>query len=231
MFFEVMNWRTGKGEIGLAQSPDGFAWTYQHIVLAEEFHLSYPYVFAWRGDYYMIPESFQAGSIRLYKAEKFPTRWSFVAELLNGPYLVDPSTFHYDNKWWLFSETNPEVKHNCLRLYFADELTGPWFEHPKSPIAKDNAKIARPAGRVLVQGTQIVRYAQDCSVSYGHQVHAFKITELTAKNYAEEAVRAEPVLAPGGSGWNADGMHHIDAHRVSDERWIACVDGRRAPKI
>jgi hypothetical protein len=179
----------------------------------------------------MIPESFQAGSIRLYKAEKFPTRWSFVSELLKGPYLVDPSNFHYDNKWWLFAETNPEVKHDCLRLYFAHELIGPWFEHPESPIVKDNAKFARPAGRVHVQGTQIVRYAQDCSNSYGHQVHAFKITELTAKNYAEEPVRAEPVLAPCASGWNADGMHHIDAHRVSDERWIACVDGRRAPKI
>jgi hypothetical protein len=231
MFFEVMNWRTGKGEIGLAQSDDGFVWTYQQIVLAEQFHLSYPYVFAWKGDYYMIPESFQAGSIRLYKAEKFPTRWSFVSELLKGPYLVDPSIFHYANKWWVFAETNSAVKHDCLRLYFADELTGPWFEHPKSPIVKDNAKFARPAGRVLVQGSQIFRYAQDCSISYGHQVHAFKITGLTAKNYAEEPVRAEPVLAPSGSGWNADGMHHVDAHRVSDERWIACVDGRRAPKI
>ena len=231
MFFEVMNWRTGKGEIGLAQSHDGFAWTYRQIVLAEPFHLSYPYVFVWGGGYYMIPESYQAGSIRLYKAENFPTRWSFVAQLLEGPYLVDPSVFHYDDKWWLFTETNPEVKHDCLRLYFADELTGPWIEHPKSPIVKDNAKIARPAGRVLVQGTQIVRYAQDCSVSYGFQVHAFKITELTTKNYAEEKLRSEPILAPSSSGWNADGMHHIDAHRVIADRWIACVDGRRAPKI
>ena len=231
MFFEVMNWHTGKGEIGLAQSQDGFAWTYQQIVLAEPFHLSYPYVFAWRGDHYMIPESFQAGSIRLYKAAKFPTRWSFVAQLLERPYLVDPSVFPYGDKWWLFTETNPEVKHDCLRLYFADELTGPWVEHPKSPIVKDNAKSARPAGRVLVQGPEIVRYAQDCSISYGFQVHAFKIIELTTRKYAEEGVRAEPILASSGSGWNADGMHHIDPQRVSNNRWIACVDGRRAPQL
>ena len=231
MFFEVMNWRTGKGEIGLAQSQDGFAWTYRQIVLAEPFHLSYPYVFAWRGDYYMIPESYQAGAIRLYKAANFPTRWSFVAPLLEGPYLVDPSVFHYDNKWWLFTEANPEVKHDCLRLYFADELTGPWTEHPKSPIVKNNSKIARPGGRVLVQGTDIVRYAQDCSLSYGFQVQAFNITELTTKKYAEEEVRAEPILTPSGSGWNADGMHHLDAHRLTDDRWIACVDGRCAPKL
>lgn len=231
MFFEVMNWQTGKGEIGLAQSKDGLAWTYRQIVLAEPFHLSYPYVFAWGGEYYMIPESYQAGAIRLYKAEHFPTRWSFVTQLLGAPYLVDPSVFRYDDEWWLFTETNPEVKHDCLRLYFADELTGPWIEHPTSPVVKDNARIARPGGRVLVTGSQIFRYTQDCSVSYGSEVRAFKVTQLTTENYVEEEVGSGPMLSPSGSGWNADGMHHVDAHRMEDGKWIACVDGRRAPKV
>ena len=57
LFFEVMNSKSGKGEIGLAISKDCRAWTYQNIVLKEEFHLSYPYVFESDGDYYMIPES------------------------------------------------------------------------------------------------------------------------------------------------------------------------------
>jgi hypothetical protein len=45
MFFEVMNARDRKGDIGLATSVDGLKWTYQQIVLSESFHLSYPYVF------------------------------------------------------------------------------------------------------------------------------------------------------------------------------------------
>jgi hypothetical protein len=32
------------------------------------------------------------------------------------------------------------------------------------------------------------------------------------------------VLVPDGSGWNASGMHHVDAHQVG-ESWLACVDG------
>jgi hypothetical protein len=56
MFFEVM---TRKGEIGLAQSSDGLHWDYRQIVLREPFHLSYPYVFKWNDDYYMIPEANQ----------------------------------------------------------------------------------------------------------------------------------------------------------------------------
>jgi hypothetical protein len=231
MFFEVMNWKTGKGEIGLAESPDGYSWKYRQIVLAEPFHLSYPYVFEWQGGYYMVPESYQAKSIRLYRAEAFPTRWSFIATLMYGPYLVDPSIFRHSDKWWLFAETNPDVKHDCLRLYYSDELAGPWIEHPKSPIIQNNPKIARPAGRVLGHRNRMIRFAQDCSISYGSEVRAFAVSELTTENYAEQLVGSGPILAGSGSGWNAEGMHHVDAHAIGEDQWIACVDGRRKPRF
>src|SRR5262249_31617477 len=35
LFFEVMNARSGQGEIALATSPDGVRWKYQQIVLVE----------------------------------------------------------------------------------------------------------------------------------------------------------------------------------------------------
>ena len=57
MFFEVFNENTNQGDIALATSNDGFHWTYQQVVLDESFHLSYPYVFKWQNDYYMMPET------------------------------------------------------------------------------------------------------------------------------------------------------------------------------
>ena len=75
MFFEVLNQQTKKGEIRLATSEDGLKWRYQQIVLAEPYHHSYPYVFEWMNNYYMVPESYEAGSVRLYKALQFPTSW------------------------------------------------------------------------------------------------------------------------------------------------------------
>src|SRR5258708_424155 len=84
MFFEVLNQATDRGEIGLATSSDGLGWTYQQIVLAESFHLSYPYVFQWQGETYMLPETLGAQAARLYRAETFPTRWSGVGSLVEG---------------------------------------------------------------------------------------------------------------------------------------------------
>jgi hypothetical protein len=75
MFFEVMNARTDKGNIGLATSSNGLDSKYEQIVLAESFHLSYPYVFNSGDDFFMVPESYEAGAIRLYRADPFPLKW------------------------------------------------------------------------------------------------------------------------------------------------------------
>ena len=107
MFFEVMNEQSGRGEIGLAVSQDAFQWRYQQIVLREPFHLSYPYVFEWQNTYYMVPESYQAKSVRLYKAMEFPTRWTLVTTLLDGDDFIDPTIFHFNNHWWLFADLVP----------------------------------------------------------------------------------------------------------------------------
>lgn len=226
MFFEVMNKRNRKGTIGLASSKEGTKWAYQQIVLEEPFHLSYPYVFEWNNDFYMIPESYQSHSIRLYKATRFPTHWLFEHTLIDGDY-VDSSIFRFGEKWWLFTGSGqPPKRADTLRLFHADELTGPWLEHPESPIIEGDLSIARPAGRVLVLGKSVVRYTQDCHPTYGTQVRAFEVTDLTAKSYHEREVEnTSPVLKGTGTGWNAGGMHHIDPHVTEDGRWIACVDG------
>jgi hypothetical protein len=225
MFFEVFNHQTYRGEIGLATSKDGRVWKYQQIVLKEPFHLSYPYVFAWQGEYYMVPETLELKAIQLYQAETFPNKWSPAGRLIEGKF-ADPSIFRFENRWWLFACSTPH-EHDSLRLYFADQLTGTWIEHPLSPIVEGNDRIARPAGRVLVLGDKVIRYAQNCFPIYGAQVRAFEISELTPTTYHEKECDLSPILSASGGGWNAVGMHHVDPHKISDGSWIACVDGLR----
>src|SRR6185436_3781251 len=110
-------------------------------------------------------------------AQSFPTRWSYVGPLVEGS-CADPSIFYYDNKWWLFTCTLP-YQHNSVSLYFAEELLGPWKEHPASPIVERNKSTARPGGKVVILGDKIIRFAQDCLPNYGTQVRAFEISQLS----------------------------------------------------
>lgn len=224
MFFEVFNEKSMDTDIAVAVSNDAFDWTYKQIVLDEPFALSYPFVFKWKDQYYMIPETHKARSVRLYEAKDFPTKWSFVANLIDGGLPLDPTIFRYDDTWWMFVETNL-IRYDELRLYYADELIGPWMEHPNSPVICGDANIARPAGRVVVVDGRPFRYTQDCEPYYGNQVRAFEITKLTTATYEEKAIAGNPILKGSGTGWNSMGMHNIDPHQIGDNQWIACVDG------
>jgi hypothetical protein len=227
LFFEILNWKRGgrRGEIALATSRDGKRFTYQGIVLAEPFHLSFPYVFTSGSDQYMIPESSAAGAVRLYRADPFPHRWVLVKTLLAGPVHYDNCVFQHDGRWWILTHT--DTRAGTLRLFQAPELTGPWSEHPRSPVVAADARIARPAGRVVSMSGRLLRFAQDCRMAYGSSVSALEITRLTATEYEERVLPGTPVLAGSGQGWNALGMHHVDAHQLEDGSWIACVDGWR----
>jgi hypothetical protein len=225
LFFEIYNRLREKGEIAVARSTNGRQWHYDRIVLKERFHLSYPYVFECEGVVYMIPETSQAGEVRLYRARRFPFRWELVSVLLNGGAFSDPSVFRHGDRWWLFVETNPgERMWDTLRLYGAENLTGPWNEHPLSPVTR-TAHMARPAGRVVHVGGNPVRFAQVCEPDYGTAVRAFEITELTPESYREREVTSGVVLGPSAPAWTATGMHHCDAHQLDDGSWVAAVDG------
>ena len=225
MFFEVMNSLSHQGDIGCATSQDGRHWNYQRIVLDESFHLSYPYVFQSEGQFYMIPESNERGAVRLYRAKSFPYAWEFVANLTSSAY-ADCSVFFTDDTWWMFVCSKPATRDE-LRLFFADKLTGPWTEHPASPLIQGNATKTRPAGRVLLTEDTILRFSQDDQRTYGREVLAFFITEISRTNFGEKEFEGNPILGPGSKGRNRHGMHHIDAHEISPGKWIAAVDGYR----
>lgn len=225
MFFEVLNQFNGKGEIALATSQDALAWEYSKIVLTEPFHMSYPQVFEWQEDFYMVPETSRHGSVRLYKADSFPFGWKKVATMLEGERIVDSSIFRFQEMWWLFADSGVAPKNPVLRLYFAEELVGPWREHPNSPILEGDPQRARPAGRVVVINGVPHRFAQSVYPVYGKDVCVFEIVELSVDSYSERQVGDGPIIGPGQEDWNKHGMHHIDLHMLQDESWLACVDG------
>lgn len=222
MFFEVLNKATNKGEIGLAESDNGFDWQYKSIILKEPFHLSFPYVFEWNNNIYLMPESGEDYSIRLYKASVFPTEWKYERTLIKGYRFADPTVVYYKKMWWLFVSLSDS---DALYLYYSDSLEGIWIQHPKSPLITNNKHISRPAGRLILLDDKLYRFSQDCSPIYGNQVLAFEITELNADTYREMPVSTTPIIKGTKSGWNADGMHTVDPHAVGIHEWIACVDG------
>lgn len=222
LFFEVLCKEDQKGVIAYAVSADGWEWEYRGVVLKEEFHLSYPHVFDWNGQIYMVPESHTDFSVRLYRAVEFPTRWEFVNKLLTGHDYVDATPFYHKDMWWMFAST---ARNDMLNLYYSKNLKDGWAAHPMNPVVKLDKHIARPGGRIIEYQGKLYRFGQDDDPDYGIQVFAFEIVELSTEVYRERMMLEKPVVTASGAGWNAAGMHHVDLHR-RDGMWMAAVDGK-----
>jgi len=226
LFFEILRVGPYRGVIALASSQDGLAWHYEGVVLETEEHLSYPLVFRWGEDYYLLPCIYGPNEVRLYRAApgEFPYTWTPIATLLSGRAFADATIFRHAERWWmLVSDSASEM----LWLYSSDELTEPshWQEHPASPLVTLDRRLARPAGRVLhLAGDRLIRLAQRCDHVYGELVRAFEITQLDGEHYAEVELPESPVLVGDGSGWNAERMHTLNPWWTG-ERWLCAVDG------
>jgi len=224
LFFEAFDVVHGRGVIAFAEGEDPTDLRYRGVVLREKFHLSYPMVFEDGGDMYMVPETLGAGEVRVYVADPFPDRWRLWRVLIPQR-LADPTLFKDRGIWWLFGCPRPR-QNDALSIHWADRLEGPWTAHPASPVVDGDASRARPGGRVVRADERVYRFAQDCDGSYGRNVIALEVRELTPTAYAESWGRLDPFADRGSAGWNAVGMHHIDAHLRPDGRWIAFTDGR-----
>jgi len=232
MFFEVVNSLDKKGVIGLASSDCGLKWKYERVILNESFHLSYPYVFQYGNEYYMIPECGESGYIKLYISRNFPYEWECIANLIEGDY-GDATFFYHNEKFWLFTEKESiNGERNCnLHLYYSDSLENGWREHPKSPIITNNIKKARPAGRILNYDHNIFRFSQNDYPYYGKNINMFKIKKLTTNDYEEEEIKVNLKESGTQKAWNKDGVHHIDACKINENEWLVSIDGHYFKKI
>ena len=145
----------------------------------------------------MIPESSQNKTIELYKCISFPNEWEFSKNIMSDISAVDTTLFYYNSKWWLFTsldESGKSLERSTeLFLFFSEDLfSDEWIKHPCNPVVSD-IRVARPAGKIFVQGDKIYRPSQDCSQRYGKGFNLNQITVLSESDYAETLIsRVEP---------------------------------------
>jgi len=69
----------------------------------------------------------------------------------------------------------------------------------------------------------LYRITQDCYPTYGNQVFAFQVTDISTTTYKEKMIET-PLVKATSEGWNSDAMHHVDLHQIGKNKWIAAVD-------
>ena len=183
VFVELMNHYNVYGQIAAAPIEDGQIGDFR-VVLDEPFHMSFPNVFKWDGSWYMLPEVFTSGQVRLYRAESFPYSWKLDAVLFEGPELVDHALIPADYGFRMVSydQTNKRDMHS--RVFRIDMES----RSMKEIFPEGNWCRERPGGTFYKKEGEWHRVIQDCEETYGDYLHIFRINEFTDENFSEEEI-------------------------------------------
>ena len=222
VFFEDLSHRTGRGRISTLRLGETGPIDESRVALACDGHLSYPFLFHFDGEWFMIPESLQAHRIDVYRAQEFPVGWKHYRTLLNHVRAMDTTMVEHSGRWWLFttlSRLRGVSSLDHLYLFSADNpLSQTWEPHPSNPIAS-GAVGARAAGNIMERGDGLIRPSQDSRLAYGHRVELRRIDVMTRDEYRERPVGfLEPNVASGFVGLHT--VSQVDDLTVVDLlRW------------
>ena len=194
LFAEAMDLSTGKGRLEVCELHDDGSIDGWRVALEEDFHLSFPMVFDWNGEVWMIPETGHDHSLRLYRCRVFPTKWELVQRFATDEELCDAILVNRraEALTILCSETKPDnqlyVRYRRYTLCHAVQETAalPLAEADTLPAAapagpfellpdetynlqhRDFDFVSRNAGPLFVLCEQVIHPTQvSTSVDYG----------------------------------------------------------------
>jgi hypothetical protein len=186
--------------------------------LERPYHLSYPFVFEYQGEFYMIPETYFAERVELYRATEFPYRWELIQVLQDKVAAADTTLWMEDGIFYFFTSIAEKglTENDNLYLFYSDELTGCWRPHPGNPVCQD-VRRSRSAGHLFRRNGSLIRPAQDCSVRYGYACQLNRVECLSPRDFKEAPFeRIEPA-------W-----HHglIGTHTINSSEYVEVIDGQ-----
>jgi len=181
LFVEYMKRARGIGSIAVSELINGKFGSFKECI-KEPFHMSYPNVFIYENEYYMIPETNAANQLILYKATSFPYNWEKDTILAENVKWVDSSFYIEDGMFYLFVYSIETKK----SFYYQIDMKS------KSLLPLDETKYCivdeRPAGNAFTVGKQTYRAVQDCKNTYGERVYIYMKDEDTDKLYCETKI-------------------------------------------
>lgn len=219
IFIEELEYKNNKGYISVILMDKNGNLSEPKKVLEKPYHLSYPFIFDWKNEFYMIPETSENRSIEIYKCTDFPYHWEFHKKIFENIDAVDTTLFFYNGNWWLFTNIRENqgaasFDDELFLFYSDDPLSENWNPHPLNPIVSDVRK-ARPAGRIFEHEGNIYRPSQNCGGRYGRGLNLNKILKLSQTEYEE--VKGDAY----GPYWDKD---LLGVHTISYDSGLTFID-------
>lgn len=186
LFFEMFDRLKSKGLIGYREI-NGSKIGKMKIAYEAEHHLSFPYIFEYKNEYYIMPESSEGKELFVLKATHFPDKWEKIESWMQGKRFVDSVLLSHEGENYLLTQ-DLKSGYSSEKISIFIRKGKEWVPHKQSPVVKSLAN-ARLAGKTFFERNQLIRVAQDCQDGYGTKLHFNNILKLSKDEYEEEMFR------------------------------------------
>lgn len=222
IFFEDYSYKSEKGVISCISIDIMGKLSDSTVVLEQKYHLSYSFIFQWKNEIYMMPETAENHTIEIYKATDFPMHWALEKVIMKDLIAVDSTIFQAKNLFWLFTciSEDGSFPNKHLYAFYANSPFEKWRPHPLNPIVSD-ISCGRPAGNLFFKNKKLLRPGQDCTNFYGQAININEIKELNTKKYTEIPVcKLNPSIFKGDFGAHTYNFN-ID-YEITDRKRMVC---------
>ena len=182
IFGEVFEYRKDKGSIGYTKYENN-AFAPWKIIIEEDYHMSFPYLFYEDDVLYMCPEANKSNQLYLYKCVRFPDEWVKDRVLINDVNYSDTIFYKKDEDLYAFTSLWNSIDDHKFKIIKFDEDES---EISNGKIETLDYYLTRPAGKIFkdnVSGKEIM-VSQICKPLYGSGV-VFKEFNLNWPDYSE----------------------------------------------
>ena len=195
IFVEDYSYKNKKGTISVIQIDENDNQKLYENIIDERFHLSFPYVFEHKNNYYMIPETSENNCIKLYKCKNFPNEWEFCHNLISDIQCVDTIMININEKYFLITSqgTKDEFSSRLNIFYSEDPLSTNWVPHKLNPIYF-NINEGRNGG-LIRNKNNIYRVSQKFGINYlgdnqyGNEISIRSVENITSEDFKEIIIK------------------------------------------
>lgn len=183
LFIERFNYFLGRGKLAK------YSFDSKNLVDIEtnsNLHFSYPCLFEYKKNNYVIPEAAQSNGITIYKKNE-DNSITPVTTVVNDFAGIDPTIFEHNGMWYLFATDGSVGSNSFLYIFYAKDPLSNWNHHELNPV-KINTHNSRGGGEIFKEGESIIRPTQNCYPSYGTSLLFNKIENLSPHEFKETLV-------------------------------------------
>lgn len=155
--FNVLKW---KADVAYCIYEKGKFSRWQTII-SEAHHFSFPYIFKYNNEFYIMPETGKVNELSLYKAVEFPGKWQKVHILSQEGNFAD-SVFVDDDR--ILTYYNKEKVLNIALLLRKNDRF--YLAEYKEDVNSD----LRPAGKIFNMNGETIRPTQEGKRFYGEAI-------------------------------------------------------------